>query len=66
MLPSLFGCCAVLVVFVVIMCVLMAAIIGVLSDAISRLGFMSKELCDSPLKIEKSSRSGVLLISVGH
>jgi hypothetical protein len=24
---------------------------------------MSKELCDSPLKIKKSSRSGVLLIS---
>jgi hypothetical protein len=27
---------------------------------------MSKELCDSPLKIKKSSRSGVLLISVGR
>lgn len=27
---------------------------------------MSKELCDSPLKVKKSGRSGVLLISVGQ
>jgi hypothetical protein len=40
------------------------AIIGVRSDAIFRLGRMSKELCDSPVQVKKSSRSGVLLISV--
>jgi hypothetical protein len=50
----------------VIICVLMVAIIGVRSDAISSLGLISMELCDSHLKIKKSSRSGVLLISVGQ
>jgi hypothetical protein len=39
----------------------MVTIIGVRHDAISRLVLMSKELCDSPLTIKKSSRSGVLL-----
>jgi hypothetical protein len=65
MLPSFFGCCAVLMVGGEL-CVLTVAIIGVRSDAISRLGFMSKELCGCPLKIKKSSRSAVLLISVGQ
>jgi hypothetical protein len=41
-------------------------IVGVWSYAISSLGFISKQLGESPLKIKKSSRSGVLLVSVGQ
>jgi hypothetical protein len=50
----------------VTMCVLMVTIIGVWSDSISRLGFVSKYLCDTPLKRKKSTRSEVSLTSVGQ
>jgi hypothetical protein len=45
-------------------CVHMVMIVGVGSDAISSLGFISKWKRESQLKIDKCNRSGVLLISV--